>query len=194
MKFTQRLSIRAVFTKPVIITLCCLSISACGGGGGGESSSSASATTQAPTPAPVTTPDPMPTPDPAPDNTPNTSDEELPDPNAVYESTAELVAAKSFLIAQEYQLEISYQNDANRQAYLSVCTEFSQGSDGIYVNYNSCLLRAPISGDFSKTLTVANDKDKLVMAIWYLDDVNTPRYETWENTNGVNEEKTFHVN
>jgi hypothetical protein len=36
-----------------------------------------------------------------------------PDPNAIYESTAELIASKSFLLEQEYELAISYKNDGD---------------------------------------------------------------------------------
>lgn len=117
-----------------------------------------------------------------------------PDPSAVYDTTAELIASKSFLLEQEYDLAVSYKSDSSRNAYLSVCTEFTQGQNGIKVNYNSCLLRTSIDNDFAGTLKVANDKNRLVMAIWYFDDKENPRYEVWENDNDNKGKKIFSVN
>jgi hypothetical protein len=116
------------------------------------------------------------------------------DPNAIYDTTAELIASKSFLLEQDYKLDVSYKSEGNRSAYLSVCTEFTEGQHGIKVNYNSCLLRTSIDNDYAGTLTVANDQIRLVMAIWYLDDMKNPRYEVWENDSGTNNVKKFDVN
>ena len=76
---------------------------------------------------------------------------------------------------------------------MSVCSEFTEGKSGIKVNYNSCLLRTSIEGDYAGTLRVANDKNRLVMAIWYLDDTNNPRYEVWENDSDAKEKRKFEV-
>jgi hypothetical protein len=116
-----------------------------------------------------------------------------PDPNAIYESTAELIASKSFLLEQEYELAISYKNADDRDAYLSVCTDFTEGEGGIKVNYNSCLLRTAIESDYASTLTVANDKHRLVMAIWYFDDMKNPKYTIWENDGDSKAIRTFDV-
>jgi hypothetical protein len=116
-----------------------------------------------------------------------------PEPNAIYESTAELIASKSFLLEQEYELAISYKNDGNRDAYLSVCTDFTEGEGGIKVNYNSCLLRTAIESDYASTLTVANDNNRLVMAIWYFDDTKKPRYTIWENDGDTKDIRIFDV-
>ena len=74
-----------------------------------------------------------------------------------------------------------------------MCTEFTEGQDVIKVNYNSCLLRTSIDSDYEASVTVANDTNRLVMAIWYLDDINKPRYAVWENNN-TQEVKVFEVN
>lgn len=117
-----------------------------------------------------------------------------PDPNAIYDTTAELIAAKSFLLEQEYELAVSYKSDENRSAYLSVCSEFTEGQDGIKVNYNSCLLRTSIDREYTGTLKVANDNNRLVMTIWYLDDIKNPRYAVWINDSDDEGERTFAVN
>jgi hypothetical protein len=170
-------------TNITLISMMSVLIVACGGGGGGTSS----------TPAPVVVEEPavvveepivIVVVEPEPD----------PDPNAIYDTTAELIASKSFLLDPEYELAVSYQNDGNRSAYLSVCTEFTEGQDGIKVDYNSCLLRTSIDNDYAGTLTVANDQNRLVMAIWYLDDTKNPRYEIWENSSATNDERKFVVN
>jgi hypothetical protein len=175
------------FTDMTVVSMMSLLV-ACGGGGGGASSPSPSVAPAAPiVEAPV---DPIVEP-------PVVPPVELPvepDPNATYETTAELIASKSFLLKPEYELTISYKNKDSRRAYLSICTEFTDLQGSIKVNYNSCLLRTSIESDFAGTLTVANDKNHLVMAIWYLDDTGSPRYETWENDLDTSGPKAFNVN
>ena len=56
------------------------------------------------------------------------------------------------------------------------------------------MLRTSIESDYAGTLKVANDKARLVMAIWYLDDTDNPRYEIWENDSDAKEVRTFAVN
>ncbi len=187
------------FTNITLISMMSLLMVACGGGGESSSANSSSNTTT--TVAPIepihelvaeTTTEPI-TDEPV-LNSPVVSDDVTPDPNAVYDSTAELIAAKSFLLEPEFQLAVRYKNNDNRRAYLSICSEFTQGEAGFEINYNSCLLRSSIESDYSATLSVANDKNQLVMAIWYLDDAQNPRYETWENSYDAKAPKVFNVN
>jgi hypothetical protein len=172
-------------TYMTVVSTICLLLVACGGGGGGSTSN--------PSPAPATVIPPVEAPVEPPVETPAEPPVE-PDPDATYETTAELIVSKSFLLKQEYELAISYKNNGNRRAYISVCTEFTNQQGGIKVNYNSCLLRTSIESNFASTLTIANDKNYLVMAIWYLDDAGSPRYETWENNLDSSGPKTFNVN
>jgi len=162
-----------------VISMMSLLLVACGGGGGSSASS-----TPEPVVAVVDDPVVVVVVEPEPE----------PDPNIIYDTTAELVVAKSFLLEQEYDLSISYKNDNNRNVYLSVCTEFIEEKSGIKVNYNSCLLRTSIESSFAGKLTVANDKSRLVMAIWYLDDIKNPRFELWENDIDAKGDKKFEVN
>lgn len=171
-------------TNIVLISMMNLLIVACGGGGGDESASSTSA------PSALSTPDPV---VPIVDEPVEEVEVEI-DPDATYETTAELVVARTFTIEQEYELAVSYKNDNNLSAYLSVCTEFTEEKSGIKVNYNSCLLRTSIESDYAGTLRVANDKKRLVMAIWYLDDTENPRYEIWENDSDAKGVRKFEVN
>jgi len=169
------------FTYIAMISIMSFLMTACGGG----SDSSSSSTVERASETPVTIIEPVVV---AIEEEAITIIEEpeiivevKPDPDAVYEKTSELIAAKSFLFEQEYDLLLSYNNDDNRSVYLSVCSDFIEGDEGVKVNYNSCLLRASIDGDYSNMIKVGNDKDRLVVAIWYLDDVKNPRYEVWEN-------------
>ena len=167
-------------TNITLISMMSLLIVACGGGGGSASTPEPVLIVPPVVEAPVVivVDDPV----------------SEPDPNAIYDTTAELIASKSFLLDPEYELAVSYQNDGNRSAYLSVCTEFTEGQDGIKVDYNSCLLRTSIDNDYAGTLTVANNQNRLVMAIWYLDDTKNPRYEIWENSSATDDERKFVVN
>ena len=153
-----------------------LTLLACGGGGGGSSTPTPTLT-PAPTPVPTPAPTPAPSPTPVPTPTP------APDPNAVYDTTAELVVAADFEMKQEYSVDVRYTNSQQRNVYLSVCSDFTNNQGQVAVNYNSCLLRTSLTDNYSTRLNVANDHNQLVMAIWYLDDVNNPRYEFWESDN-----------
>jgi len=175
-------------TNITALSVMSLLLAGCGGGGGGGDSTATPAPTPVATPAPTPVATPTPTPVVIPTPVP------VVDPNAVYDSTSELIVAQSFLIKQEYELAVSYNNEDSRRAYLSVCTEFTEGQEGVKVNYNSCLLRTSINDDYTGTLSVANDKKKLVMAIWYLDDVKNPRYAVWESDDDINGVQTFDVN
>jgi hypothetical protein len=173
------------------ILMMTLLLVACGGGGDSAS------TNVTPTVEKVTAPIIEPTVDPVVVSVPEPTEDPIvepePDPNAVYASTAELIASRKFLLNHEYELAVSYKNEPNRSAYLSVCSEFTEGAD-IKVNYNSCLLRTSVEASYAGTLRVPNDKNRLIMAIWYFDDVNNPRYEIWENDNDSSTLSTFKVN
>lgn len=115
------------------------------------------------------------------------------DPNAVYSSTAELVVAKSFLLEPEYDLQVNYVNTNEQNIYLSVCTDFEESNTGIEVNYESCLVRTSVTESFQEYITIPNDKTKVVMAIWDLDNPQEPRFETWEYSTEDNNEHIFTV-
>lgn len=117
-----------------------------------------------------------------------------PDPAAIYESTNDLVVAKSFEIKSQYDVNISYQNDEEVSVYLSICTEFTEQDGTITVNYNSCLLRTSVENDFEGKVTIPNDKERLVMAIWYVDDIDNPQYAIWENSFDKDYIREFIVN
>ena len=168
-------------TNIILVFMMCLFILACGGGG----DSSPAAPSIPPVVEAIVLPAVTPT---------IVIETVEPDPNAIYDTTAELIASKSFLLEQDYELNVSYNSEGNRSAFLSVCTEFTEGQYGIKVNYNSCLLRTSIDNDYTGRLTVANDQTRLVMAIWYLDDAKNPRYEIWENDGDMNSVKKFDVN
>lgn len=109
-----------------------------------------------------------------------------------YATTADLVVEKDFLLAADYQLSVRFQPQEPRSVYLSVCTDFIESEGGITVDYGSCLLRTSTQSSYQGTLTIANDKTRVVMAIWYLNDIDNPRYAIWEN-DGKTGLKTFTV-
>jgi len=177
------------FTNIAVLTMMSFLIVACGGGGSSASSPPATTVSE----DPVTSDEPTTS-----EDTEVVVSEDDPviiiDPNIVYDTTAELVVDKPFLLKPEYELVVSYKDSNNRSAYLSVCTEFTEEQDNIKVNYNSCLLRTSVDSNYQASLTVANDKTRLVMAIWYLDDIKKPRYEVWENNSDAQGTKVFEVN
>ena len=116
------------------------------------------------------------------------------DRNAVYDTTAELVAEKTFTLSLEYDLQVNYLNINNQNIYLSVCTEFDEGKEGIKVNYESCLLKASITESFQATMKVPNDQNRIVMALWNLDNPQQPRFETWVYSIESDKQHIFTVN
>lgn len=170
-------------TNIAAISMVVVLMGGCGGSSGGSSDSSSA-------PVPV---------EPQADEAAETneqaeSDVVALDPDAIYDTTAELVVANSFLLKQEYEVNVGYQNDSGRSAYLSVCTRFTTDKDDIEVDYDSCLLRTSIDGDYAGTLTVANNQNSLVMAIWYFDDMENPRYEIWGSDSSAEGTRNFYVN
>lgn len=166
-----------------LISMTSLALMGCGGGGGSDSSQA--------TPAPAS---PAPSPTPAPTPTPAAVPAPVADPNATYETTAELIANRDFNLSQEYQLTVNYKAREARNVYLSLCSDFTQTQERIDVDYNSCLMRTATNSDYSGVVNVAAENQQLVMAIWYLDDINNPRFVVWENNSQQIGDKTFVVN
>lgn len=174
-----------------LISMTSLALMACGGGGGSDSSQATPApASTTPTPTPTSTPAPTPTPTPTPTAVPAP----IADPNATYETTAELIANRDFNLNQEYQLTVNYKAREARNVYLSLCSDFTQTQESIEVDYNSCLMRTATNSDYSGVVNVAAENQQLVMAIWYLDDINNPRFVVWENDSQQIGDKTFVVN
>jgi|GEM_PF-793374 len=179
------------YTTFLFVLIAYSSLIACGGGGSSASGGGDVAVVN-PTPVPTTTPtttvpvvvEPEPTLAPTPEPV-----FVEPNPDAVYDSTAELIVPSVFTFEQEYPLSVEVSIAANRKAYISICSDFNREGDGVTVNYDSCLLRTSIEGDFNGELTVPNDKSTLVMAIWYLDEPESPRFEEWQKSDGSNTEE-----
>lgn len=115
------------------------------------------------------------------------------EPLPEYASTSELVAESSFLLEPEYELTIRYESPNSSDGYLSICTEFELEGAITRVDYDSCILRTSINGDYLDTLSVPNDKTRLVMAVWFFDMPESPEYNFWEKSE-VNDSLLFAVN
>jgi len=105
----------------------------------------------------------------------------------IIESTAqtshEIVVPNGFSLGSQrsFNLRISRSEDDNQAAYLSLCSDYQQHSDGSYtINYNSCLLRTSLNDiNYEAVITVTNDTKGLVAALWFMDGRKDPLITDW---------------
>jgi hypothetical protein len=106
---------------------------------------------------------------------------------AVIESTAqtshEIVVPDDFPLNSErsFNLRINRSEDDNQAAYLSLCSDYKQHSNGSYtINYESCLLRTSLSElNYEAVITVTNDTKGLVAALWFMNESKQPIITDW---------------
>jgi hypothetical protein len=99
------------------------------------------------------------------------------------QTSHEIVVPNGFALNSErsFNLKISRSEDDNQAAYLSLCSDYQQHSDGSYsINYNSCLLRTIVSDiNYEAVITVTNDTKGLVAALWFMDGIKEPLINDW---------------
>jgi len=106
---------------------------------------------------------------------------------AAIESTAqtshEIVVPDNFSLNSErsFNLRINRSEDDNQAAYLSLCSDYKQHSNGSYsINYESCLLRTSLSEiNYEAVITVTNDTKGLVAALWFMNESKKPIFTDW---------------
>jgi hypothetical protein len=103
--------------------------------------------------------------------------------NSSAQSSHEIVVPNGFALNSErsFNLKISRSEDDYQAAYLSLCSDYQQRSDGGYsINYNSCLLRTSLSDiNYEAVITVTNDTKGLVAALWFMDGTKEPLIKDW---------------
>lgn len=160
-------------------------LTACGGGGGSESitASPTKGTNDSqpspPLPAPVQN---------QPDVTEFSLQESQPkESGVIIESTAQsssdIAVPDGFALNSErtFNLKITRSKVDDQAAYLSLCSDYEHHDDGSYnINYNSCLLRTSLSEiNFETVITVTNDTQGLVAALWFKDGTKEPLFNEW---------------
>lgn len=155
----------------------------CGGGGGGSSGSGASSSPQV-----------------APDQsqffvTDIRLKESAPfiplEPDDIIESLAkssrEIVVPDNFNLNSEriLDLRVTRSQEDMQSAYLSLCTDYVRDAEGGHIiNYDSCLLRATLSdNEYETTITITNDLEGLVAALWFVDANKAPITMDWRFDN-----------
>jgi hypothetical protein len=103
--------------------------------------------------------------------------------NSAAQSSHEIVVPNGFALRSErsFNLKITRSEDDDQAAYLSLCSDYQQHSDGSYsINYDSCLLRTSLSDiNFEAAITVTNDTQGLVAALWFMDGTKQPLINDW---------------
>lgn len=155
---------------------------ACGGGGGGSDSGATSSPLAAPdqsksfvTDIRLTERDP---------SIPAGPDEIV---DSLAQSSREIVVPNNFNLNSEriLDLRVTLSEEDMQPAYLSLCTDYVIDSENSYIiNYDSCLLRAPLSeNEYETTITITNDLKGLVAALWFVDDNKAPISMDWRFDN-----------
>ena len=161
-------------------------LTACGGGGGG-SDSPTEAPIIAQTVNPPTT-QPVETASTAPEITELTlNDNNEQEVQTIIESTAqkssEITVPNGFTLNSERFLNFKIMRSVedNQAAYLSVCSDYQYYDDGSYIiNYNSCVLRVLLTDiNYETVISVTNDTQGLVAALWFMDSDKEPLIMDW---------------
>jgi hypothetical protein len=99
------------------------------------------------------------------------------------QSSQEIVVPNGFALSSErlFNLKITRSEDDDQAAYLSICSDYQQHSDGSYsINYDSCLLRRSLKYfNYEAVITVTNDTEGLVAALWFMDESKAPLIPDW---------------
>ncbi|WP_027874410.1 hypothetical protein [Spongiibacter marinus] len=159
-------------------------LTACGGGGGGGSSA-ASETPSASSPSSA-----------APTGTTPSGDSSNEIANATPSeaaTTSELIVPTGFDLEQDYQLTISAHaaDFGSENAYLSVCSNFSEANGSYDVDYSSCIMKATLSPQIERTLQIPNDVETLVAVVFALNGDNEPAFSQWQRSG--DSEEYWHV-
>ena len=103
--------------------------------------------------------------------------------NSAAQSSHDIVVPNGFALRSEraFNLRITRSEDDDQAAYLSLCSDYQQHSNGSYsINYDSCLLRTSLSDiNFEALVTVTNDTKGLVAALWFMDETKKPLIYDW---------------
>jgi hypothetical protein len=114
----------------------------------------------------------------APTNTsaPETSDP-APVPPETISQTADLRASTTFEFTSSFDVVVDINLNAERKLYLNICNRFERDSSRVEVDYGSCVLQAPLrNGNYEGTLSLTNDVQQLVIAVWDYSGANPVHY------------------
>ncbi|MEM7003920.1 MAG: hypothetical protein AAF529_24250 [Pseudomonadota bacterium] len=168
-----------------------LVLSACGGGSGTGSSDGGAGGNGDPgtdnpsggdnNPPPDNDP---PADDPPPDDPPpdNPGDDPADTPA---DQTQDLVIDADFDIQSSWEMAIDFDIPTSGEAYLSVCKEFTTTPTGYEINFDSCLVRAPVTnGVYDGSVVVTNEVTRVIGALYFFNEVTQPLYREFRLING----------
>ena len=103
------------------------------------------------------------------------------------QNSSEITVPDGFALNSERSLtlRITLSEEDNQPAYLSLCSDYQQLSDGSYsINYASCLLRTSLNdSQYEAVITVTNDTQGLIAALWFMDETKQPLFTDWRFDN-----------
>ncbi|MFN3235582.1 MAG: hypothetical protein ACE37D_00835 [Pseudomonadales bacterium] len=94
--------------------------------------------------------------------------------------TADLKASTTFDFTSSFDVGVDINLDNKEKLYLNICNRFDTDDGKTNVDYDSCVLQAPIeNGRYQGTLSLTNDVQQLVIAIWNYSG-SDPTYYFWD--------------
>jgi len=95
--------------------------------------------------------------------------------------TAELVVYNDFNFetSRRTQVDLSVPEATTQTAEASFCTDYTDKGNGVFeVNYDSCVLQAPLlGGELSAELSLMNQHDSVLAVVWFQDQDKPPMYK-----------------
>jgi len=180
-------------SKTSILSAISLSIvlTACGGGGGGGNTNVSADNPPSEPVAIETVTDPIEVNPPSvqPEFTEVSLQEQNPQEiTTVIASTAstshEIIVPDGFSLNSErlFDFKIMRSDTDNQAAYLSICSDYQQDSEGTFIiNYDSCLLRTSLENiNYETVISVTNNTKSLVAALWFKNPDKEPLIQDWQ--------------
>ena len=102
------------------------------------------------------------------------------------DNTTDLVVDADFTIQSTWKMVVDFDAPGVMgDTFLSVCSDYSSTPTGYDINFDSCVVRSAISnGVFDGEVTVTNDIERLIGAMYYYDETTPPEYREFTLTNG----------
>lgn len=142
-----------ILSLALMAPLIILVLTGCGGGGGSSDDAAPVATIVQPETQEAT----------------QTTNQTAGETTVPIEKTSDLTASEMFSFTSSSQISVNLDLEAyaSADAYLTICSKFSTTEKATDIDYGSCLLQAPLlDGRYQGELSLPNDIDKLIIAIW----------------------------
>ena len=83
-----------------------------------------------------------------------------------------------FSTSRKIAIDLNLAEAKDKEAHLSVCTEYTKNGNEYDINYESCVIRTVLdSGVINTSLEVTNDAASVIAVVWFSDPAMLPVYQ-----------------